>query len=150
MWETFFFVVGLVHVAYFVHGIFQFIQRHFLSPKVDLLARYGGKGSWALVTGATRGIGAEFCKQLARDGFNVCLVSRTRSKLEEVEREIKKESPEAEVCLIEFDFAGATNMADYQTLCKQVASQGIEVALLVLNAGQLSVGQLIDVSGAET
>ena len=45
---------------------------------------YGGKGTWALVTGATDGIGLEFCKQLARDGFNICLVSRTESKLKAV------------------------------------------------------------------
>lgn len=27
----------------------------------DLLSRYGGEGTWALVTGASDGIGAEFC-----------------------------------------------------------------------------------------
>jgi len=48
------------------------------------LERYGGKGTWALVTGATDGIGLEFCMQLARSGFNICLVSRTESKLEAV------------------------------------------------------------------
>ena len=43
-----------------------------------------------MVTGATDGIGLEFCKQLAKDGFNICLVSRTESKLEAVvEREFK-------------------------------------------------------------
>ena len=36
------------------------------------------------MTGATDGIGLEFCKQLARDGFNIILVSRTESKLQAV------------------------------------------------------------------
>ena len=51
---------------------------------MDHLERYGGKGTWALVTGASDGIGLEFCKQLAADGFNICLISRTKSKLEKV------------------------------------------------------------------
>lgn len=78
------------------------------------MARYG-KGSWALVTGASDGIGAEYCMQLAKEGFNICLVSRTRSKLEAVENKIK-EATDAETCLIQFDFCGATNMQDYETL----------------------------------
>ena len=44
---------------------------------------------WALVTGASDGIGAEYCRQLASDGFNIVLVSRTLSKLKAVEAEIK-------------------------------------------------------------
>jgi short-subunit dehydrogenase len=37
-----------------------------------------------VVTGASDGIGREFAVQLARKGFNVMLVARNRSKLEEV------------------------------------------------------------------
>ena len=51
---------------------------------MDHLQRYGGKGTWAMVTGSTDGIGLEFCKQLAKDGFNICLVSRTESKIKSV------------------------------------------------------------------
>ena len=38
------------------------LERHYMRGKMDHLARYGGKGTWALVTGATDGIGLEFCK----------------------------------------------------------------------------------------
>ena len=40
---------------------------------------------WAVVTGASDGIGAAFCEQLAQSGFNIVLISRTKSKLEAVE-----------------------------------------------------------------
>jgi short-subunit dehydrogenase len=40
--------------------------------------------SWALVTGASDGMGAEYCRELARRGFNVIMVSRTQRKLEKV------------------------------------------------------------------
>lgn len=87
MWENLFFCTGLLYVGYFIYGLFVYVHKYFLRKKLNLLERYG-KGSWALVTGASSGIGAQYCKQLARDGFNICLVSRTRSKLEKVEKEI--------------------------------------------------------------
>jgi hypothetical protein len=45
-----------------------------------------GIGTWAVVTGCTEGIGKAFCPPLARVGFNLCLVSRNRTKLEDLER----------------------------------------------------------------
>lgn len=48
-----------------------------------------GKGAWAVITGCTDGIGREFAYQLAAAKFNVVLISRTQSKLDELEQEIK-------------------------------------------------------------
>lgn len=41
-----------------------------------------------MITGATDGIGKEFALQLAKNKFNVFLISRTTSKLEGVAQEI--------------------------------------------------------------
>lgn len=54
-----------------------------ITPAFDLYKRYG-KGSWAVVTGASDGIGEGFCYELAKDGFNICLVSRSLDKLKRV------------------------------------------------------------------
>lgn len=43
-----------------------------------------------MVTGATDGIGKAYAKQLAQQGVNIVLVSRTQSKLESVAAEIGK------------------------------------------------------------
>ena len=51
--------------------------------------RYG-KGTWAFVTGGSDGIGKELCNELAREGFNLFIVARTKSKLEEFSEEIIK------------------------------------------------------------
>ncbi len=41
-------------------------------------------GPWALVTGASSGIGVEFARQAAANGINVVLVARREEHLKEV------------------------------------------------------------------
>lgn len=47
------------------------------------LKKFGAKkGAWAVVTGASDGIGKEFAFQLAKAGFNVLLVARNKTLLQ--------------------------------------------------------------------
>jgi NADPH:quinone reductase-like Zn-dependent oxidoreductase len=54
-----------------------------ITPMPDLLGKYCSKNkrSWAVVTGATDGIGLGFCEVLTQLGFNVVLISRNAEKL---------------------------------------------------------------------
>jgi NAD(P)-dependent dehydrogenase (short-subunit alcohol dehydrogenase family) len=80
----------------------------------------------ALVTGAGRGIGRAVALALATAGAELILVSRTRSQLEEVAREIQKDGGQARV--VPFD---VTN-----TAAMHAAFAGIErLDILVNNAG---------------
>ena len=47
-------------------------------------------GKWALVTGASSGLGADFARQLAEKGMNVILVARRVHNMEEIAREIEE------------------------------------------------------------
>ena len=59
--------------------------RYFLRPGKNLKSY----GSWAIVTGATDGIGKALCEQLAIKKINVILISRTESKLQEQSKELE-------------------------------------------------------------
>ena len=56
--------------------------------------------SWALITGASVGIGREFVWQYASRGYNLVLVARTASALAELKTEVQN------TFNVERDFAG--------------------------------------------
>lgn len=61
----------------------------FLLPKLRSLSAFKEKyGPWAVVTGATDGIGKEYARELARLGINIILISRNLEKLTRVAQEI--------------------------------------------------------------
>ncbi len=54
---------------------------------------------WAVVTGATSGIGYEFTRQLARQGYKLLLVARRGDRLYQMKEELKSAGAHAEVLI---------------------------------------------------
>lgn len=80
-------MLGVLVALKFVLAYAYFLYRILLrAPKK--LTQYG---SWAVVTGATDGIGKAYAKEFARKGLNVFLISRSADKLKETKNEIGKE-----------------------------------------------------------
>ncbi|HET8922249.1 MAG TPA: SDR family oxidoreductase [Candidatus Acidoferrum sp.] len=87
--------------------------------------------NYALVTGASQGLGRVFAHALAERKENVILVARSRDKLESLANELKRShSVLAEV--LEFDLASPSAGA---RLAQQLRDQALQVNLLVNNAG---------------
>ena len=87
-------------------------------------------GQWAVVTGASDGIGKEFAIQLAKKGFSIVLISRSRDKLLEVQSLIRQSSPNAETLVYPFDFT-TTDASKYLLLKQQLEQR--DVGCLVNN-----------------
>ena len=102
-----FFLLKLL-LLYLIVKISFVIYRKFIRKPYDLLKRYGEK-SYVIVTGATDGIGKEFCNQFAKLGFNLILVSRNIGKLIKVCTEFK-EKYSIDAKYIQFDFTKKKRM----------------------------------------
>lgn len=87
-------------------------------------------GSWAVVTGATDGIGKAYAEALAKKGLNVVLISRTLSKLEDLAKELEEKNS-IHTKVIAADFTEQTSI--YSEIKKQI--QDLEVAVLINNVG---------------
>lgn len=93
-------------------------------------------GPWALVTGASSGLGRAFALQLARRNMDLILTARRREQLEEVARQCESEGVSVIVVPIDLRDPRAA-----QRLQQEIADR--DVGLLVNNAG---VGLMGDVA----
>ncbi len=97
----------------------------------------GQFGPWALVTGASSGIGKEFARQIAASGINVVLVARREALLAELGRAISQEfDVQHRAVAVDLSEEGfIAGLAD--------ATRDIDVGLVVSNAGTGNPGEFL-------
>jgi short-subunit dehydrogenase len=87
-------------------------------------------GGWAVVTGASSGLGAIFAEQLAGRGLSLVLAGRDRTRLEAVGSRIREHAPTIDVRLVVGDLAERSRLAELRR-----ELEGRTVEILVNNAG---------------
>jgi 17beta-estradiol 17-dehydrogenase / very-long-chain 3-oxoacyl-CoA reductase len=122
--------VGWATVLYLLVTFARFVNRQFIGSS-GIVAAFAKKGGWAVVTGASDGIGKAYAFELARLGFNVVLISRTAAKLEAVADEIKSKH-RIETRVIAVDFERATER-DFERIDNEL--KPLQVKVLINNVG---------------
>ncbi|XP_044446537.1 very-long-chain 3-oxoacyl-CoA reductase-like protein At1g24470 [Triticum aestivum] len=124
--------IGL-HAAFASAATFvMWLYRSFVRPGRDLGRRYG---AWAVVTGATDGIGRGMALELARQGLHLVLIGRNPVKLSRVGDEVQKAAPSCKVRSVVFDLAGDAPKMSRGVARVAAAVEGLDVGILVNNAG---------------
>ena len=106
-----------------------------MSRNTSFVEKYG---PWALVTGASAGIGAEFAEQLTAQGLNVVLVARREAKLKSLANSLELMHG-VKTRIIAADLTDPTFIEAIRA-----QTSDIEVGLLVNNAGQYYIGKFLD------
>ncbi|WKG01062.1 SDR family oxidoreductase [Mycolicibacterium sp. HK-90] len=89
------------------------------------LAKYG---PWAVIAGGSEGVGAEFARMLAEDGFNLVLLARKAGPLEVTAQRCRELGVQVRTLAVDLvDAAATAQIAE--------ATADLEVGLLIYNAG---------------
>jgi short-subunit dehydrogenase len=94
-------------------------------------------GPWAIITGASSGIGKEFARQLAACGLNLVLVARRLALLEEVGKHLAKEFG-IHYLVVEADLAMENAIEKIAN-----ATANLDIGLLISNAGTGRPGRFL-------
>ena len=94
-------------------------------------------GPWALVTGASSGIGREFARQIAASGINVVLVARRQALLEEAGREFAKAYG------VQYRVIAADLSKDGFLQPIAQATEDLDIGLVISNAGTATPGEFL-------
>lgn len=101
----------------------------------DLKQKYG---PWAVVSGASAGLGEEFARQLAGQGLNLVLIARREDRLQSLGAALQQEFGIEYRCV-------AVDLGREDLLEPiQAATADLEIGLLINNAGFTNSGEFLD------
>lgn len=101
----------------------------------DFKSKYG---PWALVAGASEGLGAAFAEEIAKRGVNLILIARRLDKLELLANKLQNQYK------IEVRYQ-SLDLADFQQVRSYIAQLDIAIGLLVYNAAYAPIGYFEDI-----
>lgn len=121
-------LIGAGTVLGILLRLFRF-ARHYLRP--SSLPRYLHDEAWALVTGASDGIGAGLVNELANRGFNVVLHGRDQAKLEGCVKQLQSKHPKRQFSIAVLD----AKIATAEQIEDMVAKLPKNITVLINNVG---------------
>jgi short-subunit dehydrogenase len=99
------------------------------------------RGKWAVITGASAGIGLELAKLLAANGANLVLTARRTDRLQQIATDLKS----ANGVQIEICAADLTKPEAPQQIYDFTAGKNLEIEFLINNAGFGAFGYIHEI-----
>lgn len=110
---------------------------------MDWAARLGAYGPWALVIGASEGIGRAFAERIAEAQINVVLVARRLAPLDELSQSLSARHG-VEAMAVPVDFSDANAAARIAEITEE-----LDIGLVVYNAAYSLIGPFLSHSAAD-
>ena len=127
-------LLGLLLALYYTWGALDFIWFHYLRPASWTRFLHSTK-PYALVTGATDGIGKSTAKELYSKGFNLILHGRDEEKMERMVEEVRAANPASGLDIKYFIADVGQPDIDFEGIARQF--EGLNITLFVNNVGAL-------------
>ena len=106
-----------------------------MAEKTDFAIRYG---PWAIVAGASQGLGAAYAEELAARGLNVVLLARRGELLQSLASKLStKHHVETRTIVLDLSAADAAEQVAQ-------ATNDLEIGLLVYNAAFSAIGRFLE------
>ena len=125
------YTIFLILAVWYAYSFITWLIRT-ISPLPDLTKKYG-PNSWALITGATDGIGKGFAQVLAKQGFNIILSARNESKLQTVQKELEEINPKIKIMILKADYTNSIEADFFDKLHDKI--KNLDISILVNNVG---------------
>ncbi|CCJ29605.1 unnamed protein product [Pneumocystis jirovecii] len=124
-------LIGFLYLFTFAWSLKKLIYEIFLAKGLQLEKFQTRSGAWAIITGASEGIGREFSLQLSERGFNVIIISRSKDKLKALSQEIEN-TYATKTIVHTMDFSKLKDK-DYEALNEII--RDLDIKILVNNVG---------------
>lgn len=95
-------------------------------------------GPWALITGASAGLGEQFAQRLAAEGLNLVLVARREDRLAALASQLEKQHG-VQTRIVAADLGNPDFIKPLQE-----STRDLEIGLLINNAGFTNAGEFLD------
>lgn len=80
----------------------------------------GSVDNWAVVTGASEGLGYEFSRKMAQKRYSVLMISRSEEKLRKAKNKIEAEFPKANLKILPLDLSKAGNFTIFEETIEEL------------------------------
>lgn len=93
-----------------------------------------------VITGGSKGIGLAIAERMAAEGYNLALVARTQSDLNNASASIRERFPDVEVLTQQLDVTKKESLSEYAAM---LAAHWTHIDVLVNNAGTFEPGGVL-------